>query len=122
MKLHLPADPVEWLALGGLLLVLALAGLFIVSPKLGFAVTKHRPDGLPHVMVPRYVFMAGMIALALRLQDHSVLAWVFAGLAMIGFYDALVYRALKANPWPHLAAGIGATVVAFLATQSGGGL
>jgi hypothetical protein len=115
----MPDDLVGWLSLGGLLLVLALGALFLASPRLGFAMTKHQPDGLPHVMVPRYLFMALMIALSLVLQDVFVTATVFAGLAIIGFYDAVVYWLLKGNPWPHLAAGVAAGAVAGLAFAKG---
>ncbi|MEP1143430.1 MAG: hypothetical protein ABJH52_06900 [Henriciella sp.] len=115
--LPIPASSATYLALltGGFLALLGV--LFAVSPSRGFAVTKHREENLPTIMAGRYfffVFVAVGVALTGTLQQ---VAFVFMGLAGVAFFDAATYARAKTSTLPHIAAGIGALIVAFIALE-----
>ncbi|MEO1323253.1 MAG: hypothetical protein AAFV59_09630 [Pseudomonadota bacterium] len=115
--LPVPASSSVYLAYltGGFLALLGV--LFAVSPKLGFAVTKHKAENLPTIMAGRYffmVFVAVGIALSGTLQQ---IAYVFMGLAAVAFFDAATYARAKSPVIPHIAAGMGALIVSFIALE-----
>lgn len=115
--LPVPASSAIWLAYitGGFLALLGI--LFAVSPRRGLAATKHREEKLPTIMAGRYffmVFVAVGIAMTGTLQQ---LAFVFMGLAGVAFFDAATYARAKTPVMPHIAAGLGALIVAFIALE-----
>ncbi|MEO1554039.1 MAG: hypothetical protein AAFR82_08885, partial [Pseudomonadota bacterium] len=94
-----------------------LGVLFAISPARGLAATKHRAENLPTIMAGRYFFMTFVaigIALTGTLQQ---LAYVFMGFAAVAFFDAATYARAKTPVVPHIAAGIGALIVAFIALE-----
>ncbi len=113
--LPVPASVAIYLALitAGFLMVLGL--LFTFAPARGLVVTKHRADQLPSIMAGRYFFMV-LVALGVALTGTmQQLGFVFLGLAGVAFFDAAVYAQAKTATAPHLAAGIGALIVAAIA-------
>jgi len=115
--LPIPASSAVYLALftGGFLALLGV--MFAVAPKLGLKATKHRAEQLPTIMAGRYffmVFIAVGVALTGSLQQ---LAYVFMGLAAVAFFDAATYARAKTPVVPHIAAGIGAVLVSFIALE-----
>ncbi|NQY95657.1 MAG: hypothetical protein HRT82_00725 [Henriciella sp.] len=115
--LPVPASWAIYLAvLTGIFLFL-LGTVFMLSPKQGFAMTKHRAENLPTIMAGRYFFMV-LIAVGVALTGSLVqLAFVFLCLAGVAFFDAAVYARAKTKVAPHLAAGVGAVLVAFIALE-----
>lgn len=115
--LPIPASSAVYLAYltGGFLALLGV--LFAVSPKTGLAVTKHRADNLPTIMAGRYFFMV-FVAVGIAISGTlTQIAYVFMGLAAVAFFDAATYARAKSPVVPHIAAGIGALVVAFIALE-----
>lgn len=115
--LPIPASSAIWLAYitGGFLALLGI--LFAVSPRRGLAATKHREENLPTIMAGRYffmVFVAVGIAMTGTLQQ---LAFVFMGLAGVAFFDAATYARANTSVMPHISAGLGALIVAFIALE-----
>lgn len=97
---------------------LALLGIvFAVSPARGLAMTKHRAENLPTIMVGRYFFMV-LIAVGVALTGtlHQI-AYVFMGLSGVAFFDAATYARAGTAVTPHILAGAGALIVAFIALQ-----
>jgi len=115
--LPIPASWAVYLAvLTGVFLFL-LGAVFMLSPAKGFAMTKHRAENLPTIMAGRYFFMV-LIAVGVALTGSlHQLAFVFLGLAGVAFFDAAVYARAKTTVAPHLAAGIGAIIVAIIALE-----
>ncbi len=115
--LPIPASSAVYLAYltGGFLALLGV--LFAVSPKIGLSVTKHRAENLPTIMAGRYFFMV-FVAIGIALSGTmQQIAYVFMGLAAVAFFDAATYARAKAHVTPHIAAGIGALIVAFIALE-----
>lgn len=115
--LPIPASSATILAYvtGGFLALLGI--LFAVSPGRGLEATKHRAENLPTIMAGRYFFMVLVsvgVALTGTLQQ---LAFVFMGLAGVAFFDAATYARAKTPVMPHIMAGIGALIVAFIALE-----
>ena len=115
--LPIPASSAVILALvtAGFLTLLGI--LFAVSPNRGLAATKHRAENLPTIMAGRYFFMV-LISVGVALTGTlEQLAFVFMGLAGVAFFDAATYARAKTPVMPHIMAGIGALVVAFIALE-----
>ena len=115
--LPIPASWAIYLAIftGGFLALLGV--LFAVSPARGLAATKHRAENLPTIMAGRYFFMVLVsigVALTGTLQQ---LAFVFMGRAGGAVFDAATYARAKSAIAPHIAAGVGALIVAFIALE-----
>ena len=115
--LPVPASSAVYLAyLTGAFLAL-LGVLFAVSPKLGLAVTKHRAENLPTIMAGRYFFMV-FVAVGIGMSGTlQQIAYVFMGLAAVAFFDAATYARARTAVVPHIAAGIGALIVAMIALK-----
>ena len=115
--LPIPASFAVYLAVftGGFLALLGI--VFAVSPARGLAITKHRADSLPTIMAGRYFFMV-LIAVGTALTGTpQQLAFVFMGLAGVAFFDAATYARAKTAVAPHIIAGIGALIVAYIALE-----
>ena len=85
--------------------LLGVFGLyFVMAPETAMQGTAHQIERLPLVMGGRYFFFGAMLAGALYLADNRVIAFLLAGFAFMGFFDAVVY--LGADPIPHLSVGI----------------
>ena len=115
--LPIPASSATWLACitGGFLALLGV--LFAVSPSRGLAATKHRAENLPTIMAGRYFFMV-LVAVGVAMTGTlQQLAFVFLGLAGVAFFDAATYARAKTAVVPHIVAGIGALIVAFIALE-----
>lgn len=115
--LPIPASSATYLALltGGFLAVLGI--LFAVSPARGLAITKHRAENLPTIMAGRYFFFVFIVVGIGFTGTLQQIAFVFMGLAAVAFFDAATYARAKTTTLPHIAAGIGALIVAFIALQ-----
>lgn len=97
---------------------LALLGvMFAVSPKAGLKATKHRAENLPTIMAGRYFFMVFVTAGVAISGTLQQLAYVFLGLAAVAFFDAATYARAKTPVGSHIAAGVGALIVAFIALR-----
>ena len=83
--------------------LLAFGAWFLIAPEAALAQTSHRLDFLPFVMAGRYAFFGALLIGALYHGDPTVIAFLLAGFAGLGFFDAIVYAAF--DPWPHFAAG-----------------
>jgi len=115
--LPIPASVAVALALvtGGFLALLGV--IFAISPQRGLAATKHRAENLPTIMAGRYFFMV-LVAVGVALTGTmQQLAYVFLGLAGVAFFDAATYARAKTPILPHIIAGIGAVIVAFIALK-----
>ena len=115
--LPIPASSAIYLAMitGGFLALLGI--VFAVSPSRGLAMTKHRAENLPTIMAGRYFFMV-LVAVGVALTGTlQQLAYVFMGLAGVAFFDAATYARAKTPVMPHIGAGIGALIVAFIALE-----
>ncbi|MEL6857033.1 MAG: hypothetical protein AAFO74_01525 [Pseudomonadota bacterium] len=111
------AIPLAWITAG----FLALLGiLFAVAPKLGLQATKHRAENLPTIMAGRYFFFVFVVAGIVMTGTLQQIAFVFMGLAAVAFFDAATYARAKSAVLPHIGAGIGALIVAFIALQGQG--
>lgn len=115
--LPVPASSAVYLAYitGGFLGLLGV--MFAISPKAGLNATKHRAENLPTIMAGRYFFMVLVtvgVAITGTLQQ---LGYVFLGLAAVAFFDAATYARARTTVVPHIAAGIGALIVAFIALK-----
>lgn len=97
---------------------LALLGIvFAIAPSRGLAMTKHRAESLPTIMAGRYFFMV-LIAVGVAMTGTlQQVAFVFMGLAGVAFFDAATYARAKTAVMPHILAGIGALIVAFVALE-----
>mmetsp|Transcript_6083 Transcript_6083/g.7921 ORF Transcript_6083/g.7921 Transcript_6083/m.7921 type:complete len:84 (-) Transcript_6083:117-368(-) len=79
--------------------------------------TKHRAESLPTIMAGRYFFMV-LIAVGVAITGTlQQVAFVFMGLAGVAFFDAATYARAKTAVMPHILAGIGALIVAFVALE-----
>ena len=115
--LPIPASSAIYLAYvtGGFLALLGI--LFAISPNRGLAATKHRAENLPTIMAGRYFFMV-LVAIGVAITGTmQQLAFVFMGLAGVAFFDAATYARAKTPIMPHIMAGIGALIVAFIALE-----
>ncbi|MEM7460296.1 MAG: hypothetical protein AAF331_12585 [Pseudomonadota bacterium] len=113
----MPASSAVYLAYltGGFLALLGV--LFAVAPKIGLAATKHRAENLPTIMAGRYFFMVFVAVGIAMTGTMQQIAYVFMGLAAVAFFDAATYARAKSPVVPHIAAGIGALIVAFIALE-----
>ncbi len=109
--LPIPASFAIYLAMIGGLLPLLLGLVFAASPERGLAMTKHRAESLPRIMVGRYFFMAFIAFIVALNGDLKLIAAVFVGLAGVAFFDAMTYARAKTPIAPHLFAGIAALIV-----------
>lgn len=115
--LSVPASAAIYLAYVTGAFLLLLGVIFAVSPRRGLAVTKHRAENLPTIMAGRYFFMV-LVAVGVAMTGTlQQLAYVFLGLAAVAFFDAATYARAKTAVAPHLVAGVGALIVAFIALQ-----
>ena len=115
--LPIPASSAEYLAYvtGAFLALLGI--VFAISPSRGLAMTKHRAESLPTIMAGRYFFMV-FVAVGIGLSGTlQQIAYVFMGLAGVAFFDAATYARAKTAVMPHILAGIGALIVAFIALE-----
>lgn len=115
--LPIPASVAIYLAYFTAGFLFLLGAVFTLSPAKGLAMTKHRAENLPTIMAGRYFFMV-LVALGIALTGTlQQLGFVFLGLAGVAFFDAAVYARAKTAVAPHLAAGIGAIIVAVIALK-----
>lgn len=115
--LPIPASWAVYLAIVTGIFLFILGVVFVLSPARGFAMTKHRAENLPAIMAGRYFFMV-LIAVGVALTGSlTQLAFVFLCLAGVAFFDAAVYARAKTAIAPHLAAGVGAILVAVIAFE-----
>lgn len=113
--LPVPASIAVYLALFTAGFLMLLGVIFTVAPARGLAMTKHRAENLPSIMAGRYFFMV-LVAVGVALTGTAQqLGFVFLGLAGVAFFDAAVYAKAKTATAPHLAAGVGALIVAAIA-------
>ncbi|SHG80552.1 hypothetical protein SAMN05444003_1010 [Cognatiyoonia sediminum] len=84
--------------------LLAFGAWFLIAPEAALAETSHRLDTLPYVMGGRYAFFGAMLIGALYHGDPTVTAYLLAGFAGLGFFDAILYASF--DPWPHLIVGV----------------
>ncbi|MEM7241845.1 MAG: hypothetical protein AAF429_06640 [Pseudomonadota bacterium] len=84
-------------------LLVCLGLYFVIAPDTALMGTSHQIDKLPLVLGGRYFFFGAMLAGAIYLSDSRVTAFLLAGFAFMGFFDAVVY--LGADPIPHLSVG-----------------
>lgn len=109
----------------GVLVTGALAFVFIRDTETGMAQTTHQYDKLPQVMTDRYIAFTGLALFATIYGDLKVIAALFAAYAFMGFADAYIYHRGGYPMAKHMAAGIAATLVVFVALfalRSEGGL
>ena len=115
--LPVPASVAVYLAYFTAGFLFLLGTVFVLSPATGLAMTKHRAENLPTIMAGRYFFMV-LVALGVALTGSlQQLGGVFMGLAGVAFFDAAIYARAKTPVVPHLAAGVGALLVAVIALQ-----
>ena len=103
----------------------ALAVMFLRSTETGMIQTTHRYDKLPEVMTDRYIAFAGLALFATLYGDLRVIAALFTAYAFMAFADAFIYHRGGYPIAKHMAAGIAATLVVFVALfalRSEGGL
>ena len=84
--------------------LLAFGVRFLIAPEAALTETSHRLETLPFVMGGRYVFFGAMLIGALYFGSPIVTAYLLAGFAGLGFFDAFLYASF--DPWPHLFAGM----------------
>jgi len=94
---------IQTLGLVGGVALLGCGVWFLADPAAALAGTHHRVETLPYVMGGRYVFFGFLLIGALLGRDDTALAFVLAGFAGLGVFDAVLY--LDTAPLPHLAAG-----------------
>ena len=82
---------------------------FLVAPTQALSGTYHALDTLPYVMGGRYFFFGALLIAALGYGDHAVTAFLLAGFAGLGLFDAVLY--LGHAPLPHFAVGIVAATI-----------
>ncbi|MCH2075357.1 MAG: hypothetical protein MK180_00525 [Rhodobacteraceae bacterium] len=106
-------------ALAGAMTLLALALIFqlircwLVDPEAAKRLSSHDPTQFAEVMAGRYAFMAVMLVGGFLLGGLAMLAFVFAALGAVGFYDGWVYHRVGKPTGKHLqagAAGIAASI------------
>ncbi|MEM6275785.1 MAG: hypothetical protein AAF714_02465 [Pseudomonadota bacterium] len=111
----------------GFLALIALAILgrimrcWLANPSAALLLTSHDPEQFPQVMAGRYAFMAAMIMGALIFGGAGALAFVFASLSGLGFYDGWVYGRVGKSTAKHNQAGLAslAAALACLALWAG---
>ena len=115
--LPIPASSAVYLAYVTAAFLVLLGVVFAVAPSRGLAMTKHRAESLPTIMAGRYFFMV-LIAVGVAITGTlQQLAFVFMGLAGVAFFDAATYARAKTAVMPHIFAGVGALIVAFIALE-----
>jgi hypothetical protein len=94
---------------------LGVLGLvFLRDPAAGLRLATHRAETLPEVMANRYLAFAALAGLAVWYGDASVMAALFAVLAVMALHDAVLY-ARSGHRWGrHAAAGVFSALVAGL--------
>ena len=100
-----------------------LAAVFLHDPVKGMAQTTHHPDQLPQVMTGRYIALTVLTLGATLFANLTVIAFLFAVLAFLGFADATIYTRAGKPALKHFVAGLTALAVMALAlaatTQTG---
>ncbi len=115
--LPIPASWAVYLAIITGIFLFILGVIFVIAPERGFTLTKHRAENLPAIMAGRYFFMV-LIAVGVALTGSlTQLAFVFLCLAGVAFFDAAIYARAKTAVAPHMAAGVGAVLVALIALE-----
>ena len=94
------------LALFGALWLARAVYRFRVSPDAAMKGAKHHVDQYGPVMAGRYGFIALILIGAAFTANGYVVAYVFACLSALGFYDAGVYYRVGRPTSPHLKAGV----------------
>ena len=97
----------------GVAVTAILALVFIRDPIKGMEQTTHHPDQLPQVMTGRYIALTALALGATLYGDMTVIAFLFAIFAFLGFADATIYRRAGRPFLKHLIAG--ATALAVMA-------
>jgi hypothetical protein len=92
-----------------------LAAIFVRNPATAMARVNHLPDALPSVMTGRYIANFALASGATLYGDLWVIAFLFAAFALMAYYDTAIYHRRGTRFAPHLAAGIGATLVVSVA-------
>ncbi len=88
---------------------------FLLNPEKGMAIVTHRAEQLPNVMTDRYFALSALAVGATLYGDLTVISFLFAVFAFLGFADAFIYLKRGFPYVTHLAAGIAATLVALIA-------
>ena len=99
----------------GVAVTAALALVFIRDPVKGMVQTTHHQDQLPQVMTGRYVALAALALGATLYADMTVIAFLFAVFAFLGFADAAIYWRAGRPFLKHLIAGSTALAVMAMA-------
>jgi len=89
----------------------AIGATFLFAPTFALDKFDHAADRLPLVMGGRYLFLAGILALALYWRDLRLLTALMIGFAGLAFVDALIYLGPEAeeaqvSALPHLTLGV----------------
>ena len=96
------------LALGAVAVVMLVRFIrcWIADPPAAMRMSTHHPDLFPQVMAGRYIFMVLVLLGAMATLNILFMAFVFAALAFLGFYDAAIYARAGRPHAKHLQAGI----------------
>ncbi len=92
-----------------------LAFAFLRDPIMGMVQARHQPGSLPKVMANRYTAFTMLACGATTYRDLTVISFLFAVFAFMGFADAWLYAQDGAPYSKHLIAGIAAALVAGVA-------
>ena len=95
----------------GVAVTASLAAVFIRDPVKGMAQTTHHPDQLPQVMTGRYIALTALALGATIYGNLSVIAFLFAVFAFLGFADAFIYARAGRPALKHVIAGATAFAV-----------
>lgn len=99
-------------ALVALVILGRIIRCWLSDPSAALALTSHDPAQFPQIMVGRYAFMAAMVLGALIFGGAGALAFVFACLSALGFYDGWVYRRVGKPAGKHNQAGLASLAAA----------
>ncbi len=106
--------PLSLLLLGWamVLSVVALAWVFWRDSEAGLALTSHRAEQLPRVMVNRYFVIFMFMGGALASRDPLWIAYAFAVNSVAPLWDALIYRKAGRSFHKHLVSAGSSAVMA----------
>lgn len=85
---------------------------WLSNPAAAMEMSSHDAAQFAHVMAGRYAFMAAMLIGAALLGGLGMVAFVFASLAALGFYDAWIYHRADKKAAKHLQAGVASLAAA----------
>ncbi|MEO0486081.1 MAG: hypothetical protein AAF092_09225 [Pseudomonadota bacterium] len=85
---------------------------YLSNPAAALKLTTHDPALFPQVMAGRYFFFILMLGGAALSGNLWWLAYVFAGLAFVGIFDAVIYQRAGKSARKHAQAGAGCVAAA----------